>query len=274
MSKIDKKLDDLINGTKSQFKVLDKLIYKTISDYLIDELEIRDSRIRMTQNNIGVINKLDTVGSSFGRILKKLFKYIIDGITELLGLTSKDLSKYDVRAIKTGEAVTDRLTKHAATSLNSVLSLEIVFADIKQTAISLLSRPESIDLKTMRRALQNKIVNNKLAERYYSRWTSDIYSQYQRLGANEVRKDIGLRFAIYQGGLIESSRTFCEKRNGEVFHEDEVKSWVNLDFEGKPESGYNPMVDLGGYNCRHRLDWVSDELAFRLRPELKEKYKK
>jgi hypothetical protein len=126
----------------------------------------------------------------------------------------------------------------------------------------------------MRRALQNKIVGNKLAERYYSRWTSDIYSQYQRLGANEVRKDIGLRFAIYQGGLIESSRPFCEKRNGEVFHEDEVKSWVNLEFEGKPETGYNPITDLGGYNCRHRLDWISDELAFRLRPELKEKYKR
>lgn len=274
MSKINKKLDELLKGTKLQFKVLDKLLYKTISDYLIDELNIKDNKITMTQNNIGVINRIDNVGSSFGGILKKLSKYVISGITELLGITISDLSKYDTKAVKSGSAVTDRLTKHAATSLNSVLSLEIIFADIKQSAISLLSRPESVDLKTLRKSLQNKIVGNNLAERYYSRWTADIYSQYQRLGANEVRKDIGLKYAIYQGGLIESSRPFCEKRNGQVFHEDEIKSWANLNFEGKPEIGYNPMVDLGGYNCRHRLDWISDELAFRMRPELKEKYKK
>ena len=59
-----------------------------------------------------------------------------------------------------------------------------------------------------------------------------------------------------------------------MYHEDEIKSWENLNFAGKPETGYNPIVDLGGYNCRHRLDWVSDQVAFRLRPELKEKYGK
>lgn len=272
MRRQDKILDDLIKGNKKQFKRLDKLMYDTIMNYMIDELSIKNDRIQFTQNNIGVINKLDQTGKSFGSTLKKIFDYIIEGIINLFGFTVKDLEKYDVRAVKTGAEVQKRLAKHAATSLNQVLNLQVLYSDIKQTAMSLLSRPESIDLKTLRKVMFNKVVGKGIAEKYYGRWVGDIYSQYNRIGANEVRKDIGLRFAMYQGGLIRDSRSFCEKRNGEVFHEDEVMSWANLEWKGKPESGYNPIADLGGYNCRHRLDWVSDELAFRLRPELKEKY--
>jgi len=33
--------------------------------------------------------------------------------------------------------------------------------------------------------------------------------------------------------------------------------------------GYDPLVDRGGYNCRHQLSFISDELAFKLRPDLK-----
>jgi hypothetical protein len=271
---MDKELEDLIKGTKKSFARLDKLIYDSIMEYMLEELSISDNKIRFTQSNIGVINKLDETGKSFGSYLKKLFKYIIDGIGSLLGWSTEQLKKYDVRAEKSGQRVTNRLIEHASKSLAVNLNLSVIFADVKQTAISLLTRPEGIDIKTLRTSMREKVIGNKIAERYYSRWTADIYSQYQRVGANEIRKDIGLRFAIYQGGLIESSRPFCEKRNGEVFHEDEIKSWVNLDFKGKPESGYDPVTDLGGYNCRHRLDWISDELAFSLRPELKEKYEK
>jgi hypothetical protein len=44
--------------------------------------------------------------------------------------------------------------------------------------------------------------------------------------------------------------------------------WESLNWEGKPETGYNALIDCGGYNCRHRLDWVSDQMARRLRPDL------
>lgn len=269
---MDEILEDLIKGTKRSYARLDKLIYDSILEYLVENLSISDKGVRFTQSNIGVINKLEVTGNSFGRTIKKIFDFILKGINKLLGVTVKDLKKYDVRAEKTGVRVTDRLLTHAATSLNQVLDLSIIYADIKQTALTLLSRPEGIDLRTMRTVLKNKVIGQGISQRYYSRWTADIYSQYQRVGANEVRKDIGLRFAIYQGGLIESSRSFCEQRNGKVFHEDEVNSWSNLNFTGKPETGYSPITDLGGYNCRHRLDWISDEMAFRLRPELKEKY--
>lgn len=44
--------------------------------------------------------------------------------------------------------------------------------------------------------------------------------------------------------------------------------------KGKPigpiakKGSYNPLVDCGGYNCRHSLDFISPTLAKKLRPEL------
>jgi hypothetical protein len=31
---------------------------------------------------------------------------------------------------------------------------------------------------------------------------------------------------------------------------------------------YNPIRDLGGYACRHHLNWIPYELAVMLRPDL------
>ena len=41
------------------------------------------------------------------------------------------------------------------------------------------------------------------------------------------------------------------------------------EFEGKSDP-YDPINDLGGIGCRHFWSWISDELAFHLRPELEE----
>jgi hypothetical protein len=135
-----------------------------------------------------------------------------------------------------------------------------------------MSTFEGVNLKDIRKSVQIQVKDKGIVTKYYSRWITDIYSQYQRVGADEIRKDIGLKFAIYQGGLINNSRHFCEERNGNVYHIDEILAWSKLDWKGKQEVGYNPVFDCGGYNCRHRLDWVSDQLAFRMRPELEEMY--
>jgi hypothetical protein len=149
-----------------------------------------------------------------------------------------------------------------------VLNLERLFLEVKEQSVRLMARPEGISLKELRDQLQSVVVDKGLAQKYYKRWTHDIYSQYERVAANEVRITLGLRFAVYQGGLIRDSRSFCIQRNDKCYSENEIKKWKNLNWIGKPESGYDAITDLGGYNCRHRLDWISDNLAYRLRPDL------
>lgn len=63
----------------------------------------------------------------------------------------------------------------------------------------------------------------------------------------------GFERYLYSGGLIETSREFCIERDGKVFTLEEIQSWDNG--QGLPADVY-----LGGYNCRHDLLPVDDEI--------------
>ena len=268
MRELDEKIHELVKGTASRFAKLEKLIYNEVLNYLSERLLVREQRIVFDANNFGVISKIDSLLSVFSSAIQSIGKYILQGIGSVMGLTTQQLAKIDTKAIRTGKTVTDELLNHAATIINKNLSLERIFLDVKQEAISLMADPKGIDLVELRKALRQKVIGNKIAQKYYSRWTHDIYSQMQRIGANRIRIDLGLKYAIYQGGLIATSRDFCEERNRECFSEEEIMSWEKLDWEGKPQTGYNALIHCGGYNCRHRLDWVSEQMARRLRPDL------
>jgi hypothetical protein len=93
---------------------------------------------------------------------------------------------------------------------------------------------------------------------------------------------LGLKAAIYQGGLIDSSRLFCMKRNGKCFVAFEIaKMGTKADayggytnkaegkFAGKSDP-YDPFTDCGGYKCRHGWHYVPNTIALRMRPDLAE----
>lgn len=103
-------------------------------------------------------------------------------------------------------------------------------------------------------------------QRYYRNFVYDTYSKVDRTAAGVFADKLKLNYAIYEGGLIKTSREFCIKRNGKVFTREEIAKFNPP--EAKPP-GYDPFTDLGGYGCRHHLNWVPDALAFALRPELR-----
>ncbi len=95
-------------------------------------------------------------------------------------------------------------------------------------------------------------------------------------------KELGLQAYLYQGGLIKSSRLFCKKRDGKVFTDFEIARFGTVKdayggytnkaegvFSGKTEP-YDPVVDLGGYGCRHGLSAIPNVLALRMRADLAE----
>jgi hypothetical protein len=105
-------------------------------------------------------------------------------------------------------------------------------------------------------------------QKYYRNFVFDTFSQVDRTQAKIFADKLGFKYAIYEGGLIKTSREFCRKRNGKVFSREEIERFNPT--EAKPPN-YNPVTDLGGYGCRHHLNWVPDAVAFALRPELREK---
>lgn len=116
-----------------------------------------------------------------------------------------------------------------------------------------------------------------ILEKHYGTHLYDVFQQYDREVGRLLAERLGLKYAIYQGGLIKTSRPFCIERNDKVFTVDEISKFGSSKdkyegyedktsgyFRGKPLI-YNPFVDLGGYNCRHQLDYISNELGAILR---------
>ena len=263
---------EIIKGTQARTSRLQRLLFITLWEYLTDNLSIEGSRVLWNSSNIGAVNRLSVVSNRVSPTVRNVIAFIVRGILSGVEDTIFQLNKQDQRAIQISSPVLTRVRNHAATTVQQKADLSAVYEQIKDRALGLMSRYQGISLKELREDLQGYIVDDKLVERYYNRWTYDIFTSYQNAAGNEIRQQLGLRFAMYTGGIIEASRNFCIEKEGKVFSEEEIKAWQDQDWKGKPEAGYDPFIDLGGYNCRHTLSWISDELAFELRPELKELY--
>jgi hypothetical protein len=272
---MDEIIDEILSKTGSNLGKLEETFYRTVLDHFVDKLDIVEgSKILFNDRSKAAVNSLSSKLGNLNGFLLALGENIQNGVGKITEATLKDYAKYDTKEATLQNQVKKTINEKVNSSINSNLSLERPFAELKQRAMALLSRPEGITLSELRKVLKTEAFNKKIATRYFAAWTQDVYYQYQRSTSNEMRKKLGFRFAIYQGGTIETTRPFCEERNGKVYHEDEINDWDDLDFAGKLQVGHKCIIDCGGYRCRHRWGWVSDEVAFAMRPELEAKYGK
>lgn len=114
------------------------------------------------------------------------------------------------------------------------------------------------------------------------RESADQFSQSDRLLQDIVGQKLGWTAALYQGGLIDTSRAWCRVRNGKVFLREEIDrmgtaqdsygGYTNKqagEFSGKTNP-WDVMVDAGGHGCRHTWNFLPNTAAMNLRPNLKE----
>jgi hypothetical protein len=111
---------------------------------------------------------------------------------------------------------------------------------------------------------------------HYRTFAYDTMQQYDAEYGKNVAVEIGLKYFIYSGGTIETTRDFCKSKAGKVFSIDEAQEWrndpkllVTKDELKKGRKDYDPIVDRGRWNCRHTIEWITEEEAFRRRPELR-----
>lgn len=109
--------------------------------------------------------------------------------------------------------------------------------------------------------------------RYTRQIANDSFAIADRSRIRIISESTGAEFYRYQGGEIDTTRCFCEERNGLVFHIEEIKAWGGGDISagdltsacGYPWQGMNTGTNsgnifdlLGGYNCMHTLVPVSE----------------
>lgn len=120
-----------------------------------------------------------------------------------------------------------------------------------------------IGLKEFRQQLKADFVNPSglgMLERHFYTKTFDIFQQQDRAITKDYSDELNLDYFIYSGTEMSRTRPFCEERVGKIFTRAEVESWRNQVWEGKNKN-YDPFLDCGGYNCRHKLDAIDAATA-------------
>jgi hypothetical protein len=99
-----------------------------------------------------------------------------------------------------------------------------------------------------------------ILERHFNRFAQDLFMQQDRLANITLAEAAELRHFIYAGTEVRDSRHFCLQRLNRVYDTDFAEGWDSLDWQGKIPN-VPAMQQLGGYNCRHSLMFISAELV-------------
>jgi hypothetical protein len=161
----------------------------------------------------------------------------------------------------------EQSTKNAVDILaeNAVNENVTAFKDVLNQSISNSGNFNEL-LKTLKTNIEGSPEVDGALSKYAKTYANDLYSVAERNYQTTVSKDLGLVFALYAGGEMDTTRCFCEERHGKIYHIEEIKSWGkgenlgNCNIGGGKWAGMNKNTNentifsvLGGYNCNHSL---------------------
>lgn len=158
------------------------------------------------------------------------------------------------------------LQRHLATrDLASPITQAINSAIVGKRLFSELTRQLEVVIKGTK-SLDGSVT------RQYAELIRDTYHKTDREASDQFGAALKFKWFSYEGGLIETSRKFCIKRDGQVFNSVEAEKWRNdptlprttKERESGVITDYVPTRDLGRWNCRHRVRWISEQMARRI----------
>jgi hypothetical protein len=292
---IDRSRDKLDN---SIIRLQSKLFEQTIAD-LVPMLDVKDGLIQDTANNYQVISQIDKIYNDFNKIvISETVPQIIKGI-DLIATASNNYfniamgGDIPVRFDKILEGTKKLIDLRLGISGGNPVRGGNLLSILKETGATdfkqLVSKAVTSQMRTKDfiTAVKEKLVGGEKKygslQRQVQRFAYDIYQQYDAAYNVKLAEELGLTWFIYQGGLVEDSRDFCREHNNHVYSIEESeywKTWTPADavfiteFDQKDLNkvpsyldypGYDPLVDRGGYNCRHSLGFLSEGLAKKMR---------
>lgn len=169
-------------------------------------------------------------------------------------------------AFKPNRVFIKELQAQAIESVNTLVLNEGLAAQVKIPLNDILNQNINSGgsfsgmLKQLRTFIEGDTSREGKLLSYSKQILRDTLFNYARSYQQSVVADLKLTWYLYAGGLMDTSREFCQLRAGKYFHEEEIKSWAGLKWQGK-----NPLttessifVYCGGHFCQHQLIAVHD----------------
>lgn len=277
-------IDDIIERMEKQVGEAQGDLLRRIVDDFVEKLDQDENgAIKNTLANKRKIALLDKVYSQYVQETGvQVVKTIVDSVGKIMDFNGKYYGVFTTKA-QLGQIMADTksqvgdwlgITKRGGLVENGYLNRLLQDPTVRNTVRdsvfkSVVSQKGFFETKAdLKTYIEGNPGQTGALKKYYRNFVFDTFSQVDRTQAKIFADKLGFKYAIYEGGLIETSREFCKERNGKVFTREEIEKFNPP--VAKPPN-YNAFVDLGGYGCRHHLNWVPDAVAFALRPELRNK---
>jgi hypothetical protein len=205
--------------------------------------------VKQAIDEIVALNRDYFAGQASVSSLDDISKGIRSGLLDMYGLTDRGalIEGGYLSALITDANIGARITRAV---VNQTVSRNNSQAAVKEVLKRVISGTEKEGTGIFAQA-NREVIN-------------DLVANTDRMVTEAYADKLKLNFAIYSGSLIDTSRKFCIDHAQKVYHKSEIAKFNPP--EAKPP-GYNPFTMLGGYNCRHRLSWISDALAVRMRSD-------
>jgi hypothetical protein len=249
---------------------LDARLSKYVLNTLLPTLEINtDGTIKNSLANLQKINTATGLNKFVKDVVNSdLQRYYTDQFSQIEKATGGYYDEFNPKDTVKG-AISARGNATTGGFMQSLFSNNMIVMSIQQTIRKgINSNQKLVDIKgILDQQIQGKEDKMGLVTSFNYQNGYDDFQAYSRTLDNEFSKALSLNYAIYQGGEIKTTRTFCEDRAGKVFNRETILSWNTETWQGMKENN-DILIDLGGYNCRHDLDWISYELAKRIDPEI------
>jgi predicted ABC-type ATPase len=289
LAKLSAKADRLLDSRqKARFKdlsAIEKVLVARLIQELSQQLEEKDKRITSRKGFVSLAKAIDSI---FDEVEKKHLRPMSkDVVKDLQDVVDFGAQFYQAQKVKGGQfdaihkevdremrrrmGINDKGSIQQASYLDELFRTDPARDEVKKMVAKSVSA--GIPMRALEKKLRVMVAGTDAAagvlERRIGGFVLDAYQAADSITNNAFGKRLGMKSFVYSGGLIETSREFCRKRNNKTFTTEEAKEWEKDPTlprtKAEKDSGvitdYDPLVDRGRWNCRHRILYISDSLA-------------
>ncbi len=297
---LSKKADRITDAIERKEATVDRALYVAerdlfalIVEQFISRLSIRDGIVENTAANLTILSQLDRVFDQFQReILGGAMPVFVDSLFEVVAMTGELYTGMEAATVL--ESITkDNAVIRAAIGVDNAGNVlrGTVLWDLSNAApvrdglknVVLKAIQSGDTLQAFTKSVKDYVTGTPGTQgrlrSYYRTYAYDLFNQVQEAKNEQFRRGLDLQWFIYVGDVIKDSREFCARKAGKIFAVEEAdKEWPNDPTLIGKSSGipYTPRIDRGRWNCRHRIRYISREMAEQIDPakvkRIQEKY--
>ena len=252
-------------------------LLKAILTYVDGAFDIKNGKIISGKTNYGKAYLIDKAYDFFIKNNQQpLVKWFAEKVFDLFGLNRDYYKKFADDEKKylsiSDNVLSEQLARLGVTDkkeflkggfLDDLATNKNPLQGIKQKAIAAIAQGKSLsDFKAeMSEFVKGSEGKLGVLERHFNTAAYDEFARFDRATGKAYADNLKLDFVVYEGTTMLTTRLFCRSKVGKVFDRTQIQAWAKLSFDGKPATGYNPFIDLGGYHCRHTLNWIDEATA-------------